>query len=73
MQVWAVDEQEARRVFLHACAIAGWDFDRMLTSLEVGLSGGGRNGRTGTMRVKTTPLGTEVTKRLGPSGFPSIN
>jgi hypothetical protein len=72
MQVWAVDELEARRVFLHACAIAGWDFDRMLTGLEVGTAGGGRNGRTGTMKVKTTPLGTEVTKRPGPSGFPSI-
>lgn len=72
MQVWASTEAEARRVFKHACVIAGWDFDGQLTDLAVGIAGGGRNGRSGLMRVKATPLGVEVTKRAGPSGFPVI-
>jgi hypothetical protein len=73
MQVWAVDELEARRVFLHACAIGGWELDRQLTGWEVGIADGGRNGRTATMRTRRTPLGTEVTKRPGPGGFPTIS
>lgn len=72
MQVWASSEAEARRVFLHACAIAGWNLDQQLTAWEVGTASGGRNGRVATMRTKVTPLGIEVTKRSGPSGFPSI-
>jgi hypothetical protein len=72
MQVWAEDEAESYRVFRHACAIGGWNFDEQLIGVEVGRARGTRNGRRGTMRTKETPLGVEVTKRDGPSGFPSI-
>jgi hypothetical protein len=72
MQVWAEDEAEAYRVIRHACDIGGWNFEEELIRVEVGQAGGSRNGRTGTMRTKESPLGVEVTKRDGPSGFPSI-
>ena len=72
MQVWAVNAAEGRRVIGHAAAIGGWDLTSPDVSWEIGAARGGRNGRTGTMRTKATPLGIEVTKRGGPSGFPSI-
>lgn len=72
MQVWASSEVEAVRVFRHACTIAGWDFDGQLAELVVGIADGGRNGRSGLMGVKASPLGVEVTKRTGPNGFPVI-
>jgi hypothetical protein len=72
LQVWAEDEDEAYRVIRHACDIGGWNFDEQLERVEVGRTKGSRNGRTGTMQTKETPLGVEVTKRDGPSGFPVI-
>jgi hypothetical protein len=72
LQIWAASEAEARRVFLHACSVAGWNLDEQLTDWAVGSAGGERNGRSGLMATKETPLGVEVTKRSGPSGFPVI-
>jgi hypothetical protein len=72
MQVWASSEIEARRVFLHACFIAGWNFNKDLQRMEVGIASDDRTGRIATMQTKESTLGVEVTKRPGPSGFPSI-
>jgi hypothetical protein len=72
IQVWAASEGEGRRVCSFAAAAGGWDAADPGAEWDVGVAGGGRNGRTGRMVVKETPLGIEVTKRSGPSGFPSI-
>lgn len=72
IQVWAVSELEGRRVCAFAVEAGGWDITVPGVVWEVGVARGGRNGRTGRMVVKETPLGVEVTKRTGPNGFPSI-
>jgi len=73
MQVWAASEAEGRRVINHAAAIAEWDvINSPDVEWEVGQASGGRNGKTGTMRTKETPVGIEVTKRDGPSGPPLV-
>ena len=72
MQVWAASPIEGRRVLQHAADAGGWDLRQDGTVWHVVMSASGRNGRSGLMRTKTTPLGTEVTKRPGPGGFPSI-
>jgi hypothetical protein len=73
MQCWAASEQEGRRVLTFAAEAGGWDVTAKGVVWEVAVSSSSRNGRTGRMVVKETPLGIEVTKRQGPSGFPSIN
>lgn len=73
MKVWAASEAEGRRVINHAAAIAGWDLNGSAgVEWEVLQATGGRNGRTGTMQTKETPVGIEVTKRDGPSGSPLL-
>jgi hypothetical protein len=72
MQCWAASFQEGQRVLSFAAAAGGWDINVRGVVWQVAQASGGRNGRTGRMVTKTTPLGTEVTKRPGPSGFPSI-
>ena len=72
MQVWASSETEGRRVIAHAASAGGWDLSDPGVEWRIGDASGGRNGRSGLMRTKETPLGIEVTKRDGPSGFPTI-
>jgi len=72
MQVWAASEGEGRRVIAHAAAAGGWNLLDKDVIWEVAVARSGRNGKTGRMVTKETPLGVEVTKREGPSGFPSI-
>ena len=72
MQIWASSETEGRRVIAHAASAGGWDLDAPEVEWLVSTASGGRNGRSGQMQTKETPLGIEVTKRPGPSGFPSI-
>jgi len=72
MQVWAASEAEGRRVIEHAAAIGGLDLTAAGVEWEVMVSQSSRNGRSGRMQTKATTLGIEVTKRAGPSGFPSI-
>jgi hypothetical protein len=72
MQVWASSEAEGRRVIEHAASAGSWDLSAPEVEWLVSVASGGRNGRSGTMKTKETYLGIEVTKRDGPSGFPSI-
>lgn len=72
MQVWASTEAEGKRVIAHAASAGGWNLEAPEVEWVVATADGGRNGRSGLMRTKETPLGIEVTKRDGPSGFPSI-
>jgi len=72
IQCWAASVEEGRRVISFAAAAGGWDITAPGVIWEQALSRSTRNGRTGRMKTKETPLGIEVTKRPGPSGFPSI-
>jgi hypothetical protein len=72
MQVWAATQQEGRRVLAHAAVAGGWDLSQPGVQWNTCYATGGRNGKPGRMRVKRSPLGMEVTKRAGPSGFPSL-
>lgn len=72
MQVWAATEAEGRRVIAFAASAGGWNLEAPGVEWSVAVASGGRNGRTGRMVVKETTLGIEVTKRMGPSGFPEI-
>jgi hypothetical protein len=72
MQVWASSESEGRRVLEHAAAAGGWVLRGEGVTWYVCRSSSGRNGREGLMATKGTPLGIEVSKRPGPSGFPSL-
>jgi len=72
MQVWAATEAEGRRVIAFAASAGGWNLEAPGVEWAIGMASGGRNGRTGRMVVKETPLGIEVTKRAGPSGWPVL-
>lgn len=72
VQVWASSEAEGRRVIAHAAAAGGWNMAAPDVEWSVAQATGGRNGRSGTMRTKETPLGIEVTKRNGPSGTAAL-
>jgi hypothetical protein len=72
IQCWAATEAEGRRVIAFAASAGGWNLEAPGVEWSIATTSGGRNGRTGRMVVKETPLGVEVTKRAGPSGFPSI-
>jgi hypothetical protein len=73
VQCWASSEQEGRRVLSHALIFGGWDLDSIGVEWLFAVASGERNGRSATMRTKATPLGVEVTRRVGPSGFPTIS
>jgi hypothetical protein len=72
IKVWAASEAEGRRVVGFAATAGGWNITAPGIEWHVAIDSSGRSGRTGRMVTKTTPLGTEVTKRNGPSGFPTI-
>jgi hypothetical protein len=72
MQVWAATEAEGRRVIAFAASAGGWNLEAAGVDWSIAMASGGRNGRTGRMKVKESPLGIEVTKRSGPSGFLEI-
>lgn len=72
MQVWAESAAEGKRVIGHAAAAGGLNLTAPGVYWEVATAKGGRNGQRGRMVTKETPMGIEVTKRPGPSGFPSI-
>lgn len=73
LQVWAATEAEGRRVIAHAASAGGWNLAAQGVEWTVKIATGGRNGRTGRMVTKVTPLGTEVIKRDGPSGYPLLS
>ena len=72
IRCWAASEAEGRRVVSFAASAGGWDVGAPGVEWLIALSSNDRNGRTGRMVTKETPLGIEVTKREGSSGFPSI-
>lgn len=72
MRCWAASEAEGRRVIGKAASAGGWNLDVPGVEWLIAMSSNNRNGRTGRMVTKETPLGIEVTKRAGSSGFPSI-
>lgn len=73
MQVWASSQSEGARVIAHGAAAGGWDLSAPEVEWTVAECSDSRYGRSATMQTKETPLGVEVTKRNGPSGFPVLS
>lgn len=73
VQVYAATEAEGRRVIGHAASLAGYDIEADPGhQWLVGVHGGGRIGRTGTMAPLSVPGGIAVTMRDGSSGHPDV-
>lgn len=73
VQVWAASLAEGIRVITHAAAIAGIDVDCADCEWTHQTVANPRYGRTGTMTTRPTRgRGLAVSKRIGPSGPPTL-
>jgi len=70
-QVWASSAAEGKRVLLHAAAGAGYDPGSDPTARwEICEVSNGRHPAGRVYRVRQTAYGPQISKRVGPVGFP---